>query len=462
MMTSRTARTVLIAGAVAFVPFAAALSGQEVMKTQPRDPNRLWCSEHGVYEDECVICHPELAGQSHGEPEDGHGHADAGLWCNEHNVAERECGICQPQLAPGLRPGEALKVRLPSRESAEKAGIRTASPRESGIAASVRVFCEVHYNQNRVARITPLAEGVIHAVHADVGQAVPDGELLVEIASSEVATAKRDYLTAIVNERLKRLAFERETDLLRREISAAQAHQQAEAEYEMAKLATHSAYQRLINFGFTEDEVAEVAETGASTSIVHVHAPFAGTLVERSAVQGEAVKLGTPLFTLVDLSSMWLTLSIPESKLALVQEGANVEAVFAAAPGTVALGTLTWIDSTVTEPSRMVQARAVVSNPDGRLRNNMFGDASIILSHGTGALTLPTSAVQRFEQRPFVFVKVEADLYELRRVEVGVSDRDRIQVVAGVNTDDAVVVTGSYTMMSEFLKSRLGAGCVDD
>lgn len=444
-----------------------------------RDPSRLWCGEHGVYEDECYICHPELEnasrkksgdhdsheGHDHGSHA-GHSHGDQGgsgaLWCNEHRVAELECGICQPQLAVGLVPGQSMKVRLASLKSAQKAGIRSVAPRLADTTASINVYCEVSYNQNRLARITPLTSGVIHSVHADIGQVVAVGDLLVEIASAEVAAAKRDLLTAIVTERVKRQAFEREKELYAKEISAARNFQEADGDYQMAQLATSSARQQLINYGFTEEEVDEIERTKSSTSIVHVHAPFAGTLVERQAVIGEAIDIGTPLYTLADLSTMWLTLSIPESKLVLVRPGQSIDATFTSLPGVVATGKLSWISTAVTEPSRMVEARAVVSNEDGRLRSNLFGEARITLATEKQAITVPSQAIQRFENKPFVFVRVEEDLYELRRVEIGLTEHNRIQVVGGLSLQDTVVVTGGFTMFSEFLKSRMGAGCVHD
>jgi len=454
----------------------SSVSRKPTSTSPKRDPNRLWCGGHGVYEDECYICHPELKGASEKKPDmdddhdqsghEGHEHGSGGgadhLWCNEHNLAERECGICQPQLAVGLIPGQSMKVRLASMASAQKAGIRSVSPRLADTAASVKVYCEVSYNQNRLARITSLASGVIHRVHTDVGEVVSEGVLLVEVASAEVAAAKRDLLSAIVTERVKRQAFEREKELYAKEISAARHFQEAEGDYQMAQLATSNARQRLINYGFTSEEVTDIEKNETSSSIVHVHAPFDGTLVERQAVMGEAVEPGTPLFTLADLSTMWLKLSIPESKLASIKLGLPIEATFVSLPGVVATGKLRWINTAVSEPSRMVEARAEVSNADGRLRSNLFGEARITLSTEKQALTVPSQAVQRFENKPFVFVKVEEDLYELRRVEIGLTQHDRVQVVRGLKLQESVVVTGGFTMFSEFLKSRMGAGCVHD
>jgi cobalt-zinc-cadmium efflux system membrane fusion protein len=420
-----------------------------------RDPSRLWCREHGVYEDQCVICHPELKdklGKKEGKR----------LFCEEHRVPEDECGICHPELARDLKPGQSLKIRQISRRSALKAGIETQRPRAGESSAYLTVFCEVRYNQNHLVRITPLAPGVVHRVPVDVGQKVAQGDVLVEIASSEVAGAKRDYLVALVDEHVKTLAYEREKQLLAMEISAQQSYQQAEAEYEMARIVTTTARQKLLNYGFTEAEIKQVEDTRSSSSLISIRAPYAGTLVERAAVAGEVVEPGTRLFTLADLSTMWLELAVPESQIDWVSPGLAVEGTFSALPGVTVQGELVWVDSSVDERSRLVKARAVVTNPGVKLKNSMFGEVKVVLDGPARTLRVPSSALQRFERHTYVFVKLDDDLYDLRRVVVGEKDAQWVQILNGLQPDEQVVVTGGFTMKSEFLKSRLGAGCVDE
>ena len=77
-------------------------------------------------------------------------------------------------------------------------------------------------------------------------------------------------------------------------------------------------------------------------------------------------------------------------------------------------------------------------------------------------LRVPKDAVQRFEKNPYLFVKKDDDLYALQRVVLGNNISSEIDVIAGIQEEDQVVVAGTFTVMSEFLKSRLGAGCVDD
>jgi membrane fusion protein, heavy metal efflux system len=420
-----------------------------------RDPKRLWCSEHDVYEDECFICHPDLKNKP---ATDG----GAVLLCQEHGVPEHECGICHPDLAPNLQPGESLQIRQVSRESASKAGITTARPQPGESSPGVSVFCEVQYNQNHVARITPLAPGVIERVLVDVGHVVAKGDVLVEIASSEIASAKRDYLLALVDEKVKSLAFEREGQLVAKKIASEADYQKAEAEFAMAKVVTTTARQTLLNYRITEAEIRHIESTKSSSSLLNVRAPYAGTLVERMAVVGEAVEPGEKLFILANLSSMWLELAVPENEIARVHTGHVVEATFSGLPEEMIQGKLVWIDSRVDERTRLVRARALVPNPDVRLRNGMFGRVKVVLDKPVSMLRLPSSALQRFLGQPYVFVKEDADLFGLRRVTVGARDADTVEILAGIVATEDIVVSGGFIMKSEFLKSRLGAGCVDD
>lgn len=434
-----------------------------------RDPNRPYCKEHGLYEDECFLCRPgsaESAPRSSASAGDGPSGIDGdrapGLFCREHGVMERECGICQPQLAADLRPGESLKVRFPSELSASKAGVRTSTPRPSESRGAVAAFSETRYNENELARITPLAPGLVRRVMADVGAEVAAGETLAEIHSAEVAAAKTAYITAVVDYRLKEVACRREERLVEKNFSARREYEEAKAACDTAELAVKMARQKLLNYGLTAAEIDEVEAQQDASALLEARAPDEGTIVERRAVVGESVTPGHALFTLADLGEMWLDLSIPADRAVLVEKGLGVEARFASLPGFVAEGEIVWVDASIDERSRMVKARAVVPNAARKLKAGMFGEARILLDETALALSLPRSAIQRLEGRPYVFVKLEDDLYALRRVLLGADDGRSMDVLEGIRPDDAVVVEGAFTVMSEFLKSRLGAGCVEE
>ena len=433
---------------------------------QLEEPGRLYCEEHGLYEDECHLCRPAIGGGS----EDKQGarlekpsKAPPDLFCKEHQVPEAECGICQPQLSAELMPGDELKVRFESPEAAAKAGIETVAALQATSQASTPAFCEVAYNENALARITPLAPGIVRKVLVDVGEDVVAGDVLVELHSAEVAGAKAELISAIVNLELNEVAHDRERLLAEKNISSDKEVQEAEAACKLAELTLGTARQRLLNFGLTGAEVARVEEDRDTAALLLVRAPFDGTLIARNAVVGELVQPGESVFSLADLSAMWVTLSIPADRAGMVRKGLEVEATFSGFPGRVIRGEITWVDTSIDERSRMLQARAVVDNADRRLSAGMFGDAKVLVADARSVVDIPVGAVQRFEDEPYVFVKLEDDLYSLRRVAM--LDRPQtgtVAVVRGLRANEPVVATGAFTVMSEFLKSRLGAGCVDD
>lgn len=429
-----------------------------------QDADRLYCNEHGVYEDECFLCHPGLQDRptDDGDSEDTSSLAPPKrLFCNEHRVPEEECGICQPQRAGELLAGDELKVRFESPQSASKAGIRTVPARSIEAGEHVDVFCEVVYNANALARITPLAFGLVREVLVDVGADVQPGDVLVEIHSAEVAEAKSAFVSAVVDLNLKEVACQRERHLAEKRISSEKELQEADAACKTAELTLSASKQRLLNYGITEDEVKAIKASQDTSAVMNVRAPYAGTLVERTAVVGEAVKPGESLFTLADLDSMWLSLSIPADQVHLIEPGLAVEAAFDG--GAKTRGEITWVSPIVDEKSRMLPVRALVDNTTRRLKAGMFGTAQVVLSADRSAVGVPVDSLQYLDGAPYVFVKVEDDLYSLRRVALlGIPSEHTAVIIDGLLPDEPVVADGAFTVMSEFLKSRLGAGCVDD
>lgn len=454
-----------------------------------RDPGRLWCREHGRYEDRCWLCHPELrdaerpyceehglyedecflcdpargtaepAGDASGDAADSHEGAE--LFCNEHQVPEHDCGICQPQLAGALPPGESLLVRLPSARSAELAGLSLGRPSRVEASPSATLLGEIRYDGNRLVRVTPLADGVIAAVHVDVGQVVQVNDVVATVNSPAVAEAKAAYITARDGESLAAADLGRKERLKQEEISSQRALDEARVAHRRAVVAASLARQGLLNLGFKEREITELGDDGGSTLLLR--APFSGTVVDRTAVQGAAVRSGEPLLEIADLSRMWVELSVPEETAASLAVGAEVEVRVRSAARAPVRGAVSWVGSAVDERTRLVRARAVVPNPERLLRQGMFADVTAVLASSPGAVRLPTSAVHQLSDLPFVFVQEEPDLFAARRVEVGnrLAD-DQLLVSAGIHPDDVVVVDGGFTLKSALLASRLGAGCVDD
>ena len=375
------------------------------------------------------------------------GPASASKPCTEHNLPEAECGICHPEMAAKLKPGEGSKVRLPAADSANLVGVEMAQATVGDIAEGIECYAELAFNQNRLAQIAAPVGGILQSVDVDLGAKVEEKQALAKIWSAAIAEA-------VAKAVLSHQTLERERKLRAERVSSEKDLQQAEADHRVA-------CQQLRTQGFTEDQIDLLGGLPQEQVLMQVRAPFAGEIVERTAVRGALVEAGKSLFTLVDRSTMWAMLNIPETALARVKVGQTVELRVEALPGQTFKGKLTWIAAEVDERSRMARARAEVSNPDGVLRARMFAKARILVRTAQGAMLLPASAICALEGKPFVFVKLADDLFEARAVALGVKFDGQLEVLAGLKPEETVVVNHGFALKSQWLSSRMGAGCAD-
>ncbi len=422
------------------------------------DKDRLWCKEHSLYEDECFLCHPELL-EKPSEPVEG---AGAGLMCNEHGVPEQECGICHPELLAQGSGQPGLKVRLPSVESAAKAGVVVGAPTVQPMGDGVSCLAEFEFNQNKLTRITSVTGGVVKSVEVDLGSRVRKGDVLATLTSATIGQAQGAYLRAMAEQELRETVLERERGLLAERISSEKDYQEAEAAHHVSTAAVRQAQQWLLVLGFDEAQIQALTRQQSTPGVVELRAPFDGEIIERTVVRGEVVEETDALFTLTDTAVLWATVNVPESLASRVSVGQSVELTVESLPGQTFAGKLTWVSPTVDERTRMVQGRVEVPNAAGHLKAQMFARARITTVHADHALVVPMSAVQNVTGTTVVFVKSLDDLFEARPVTLGAKHDGQVEIVAGLAEHEPVVVAGGFALKSQLLASRLGAGCVDE
>lgn len=432
------------------------------------DKDRLYCKEHSLYEDECFLCHPELLEEEGAKPEP-EASLDrvsptaevGGLMCKEHNLLESECGICHPDLLVSA-DGRGMKVRLPSLESARKAGIVTRRPELAPMTDAIESYAEISFNQNKLAQITPLVSGVVKSVEVDLGNQVKEGDVLARITSVAIGEAQGAFLKALAEDRLRKKTLVRERNLREQRISSEKDLQEAEAAHQAAMAAVQQARQHLMVLGFDKQQIEAIAVGNDGQGTLEIRAPFAGEIVERNAVQGALAEMGKPLFTIVDMTTLWAFVNIPESQLALVNVGQLVELNSESLPDEIFTGKLTWIAAKVDELTRMARGRVEFQNSGGQLKAQMFARARILTNDPEQAVVIPRSALQHLGGKPLVFVKLADDLYDARLVELGSKQDGHVAVRSGLLASDEVVINSGFTMKTQLLISRLGAGCVDD
>ncbi len=479
------------------VPKFSALAGNGTAERKD------WCEEHGVPESQCVECDAGLLprGKDYG-------------WCKEHGV--QNCPLCHPEvaqvketpvvseadrqraarsLAAAPRPENnpvcktyRRRIQFASLEAMKKVGVDVALVDRQPIAESISANGQITYDQTRFANLSSRLPGTVWRVEKNVGDQVRAGELLALVDAAEAGRAKTELMQALAQDELARKVLKRLESLT--EVVAGRRVQEAHAASVQARARLLSAQQALGNLGLPvnveplrgmpEEKLAEglrflglperkaqqlsAAETTAN--LLPVKAPMDGIIVARQVVAGEVVDASRVLFQLADTSRMWLTLSVSAEdagKLALGQpvrfrpDGSRDEAS----------GTLVWISTTADRQTRMVTARAELSNPKGQLRNETFGAGTIVLREEQEAIVVPNEAIHWEGDCHVVFVrdkgffdsKDSPKVFHIRTVRLGARNGKFTEVVAGVLPGEVVAAKGSDVLRAELLKNSLGEGC---
>jgi len=429
------------------------------------------------------------AGHGHAEEQDEHaGHAhgtrpESGEICPEHRMPEAEDVLCNPGLMTTLLPGEGVKMRLATPEAAARAGIVIAPAIRTGIGDGPSIPAQVTYNRSRLAEVMALSGGTVRRIAAEPGQNVGKGALLAEIDSPGAAVARADYQAALGRLQLAEANVRREQELVARGVSARMELEQAQAEQQAAKAMSEQLREQLNAFG---------AGTSGSGAGLALRSPLTGTVVARNAVTGQTLAPETPLFTVADLSTMWLELQLSADQASLAKLGAPIEAEIDGLPDQRFPGKIVQVRTGLEERTRLLRVVAEVPNPDGSLKDGMFGKAQLVAvasegaadqakerherhDHGKGDLddlfaddgpagpvAVPAAAVQAIDGKAYVFVAHdEPDLFELRRVETGPRRSGEVLIIAGLRDGEKVAASQGFALKSELLKSRLGASCAD-
>jgi len=345
--------------------------------------------------------------------------------------------------------GEEGQLKLSAAEI-ETAGIEIETLKSQSLIDQVVLTATIRANQDRIAHVAPRVAARIVKVNAKLGDKVRAGQSLALLDSIELGEAHSAYQQARSQFSLAQSDFDRAQKLKADDIIPEKDYLRARSEFEKAKASLRAAGDKLRLL----DSAHQTSETGP-VSVFPVKAPFAGTVIEKDAVLGELAQPDKSIFTVADLSVLWIEANLFEKDLSRVQIGAAASVTVSAYPGEAFKGKLTYISSTVDKETRAVQARVEVPNPNGRLKPEMFATASIDTAASLMALTVPQEAVLLVNGQTMAFVQ-EADVFEPRAVEVGDKVGNRVVVKGGIKEGEQVVVKGAYALKARMLKSQIG------
>jgi membrane fusion protein, copper/silver efflux system len=266
------------------------------------------------------------------------------------------------------------------------------------------------------------------------GDRVRRGETLFTVYSPDLVATERELLLAIENER--RLAESGD----------------AEAAGDAARL-TRASRDRLRLWDVPETEIERIVRTGRVGTEVPIVSPAAGTVLVKNAVEGMAVTPGMTLYTIADLSRVWILADLYAGELPAVHRGDPVDVIPSFLAGRRFEGRVDFLYPTVNAETRTVRMRIVAANPSGELRPGMFATVSV-RGAAREALAVPRSAVIDTGKRTIAFVETSPGHFEPRELSVGERTADFVEVRSGLRAGERVVTSANFLIDSE---SRIGA-----
>ena len=309
---------------------------------------------------------------------------------------------------------------------------------------------KVRADQNKIALVGPIIEGRISDVFVDWGAPVKQGEVLAYLESVDVGAAKAAYFQAMAELRVAVANLERKQRLFDEEIVPEKDLLEAEAEHTSARAEADATEKALHVIGFTEEEVASFSERHDLTAMMPIVAPISGIIVDRQAVIGALAEPSVALFTIMDLSTLWVDAEVYEKDLDKVRPGQRVEISVIAYPDEAFSGRVSYIGDTLDEERRTAVVRTVVNNRDRKVKPGMFATVRIITTEKENATILPEGAVLRENGKSLVVIQ-HADEYRLREVQLGMVADGRVEILAGLSFGEHVVTSGHYQIATQLL-----------
>jgi membrane fusion protein, heavy metal efflux system len=340
----------------------------------------------------------------------------------------------------------------------------------------------VGYDQLRLIHITPPARGRIQTLDVVVGDPVAAGQRLAvldnfklsavrsQIASAEAAVtrARAEVATAhaafVRAANLVRIGGMAQSELDARRATAAsmeaelrtreaELHQYRDEELRLMPMAASS--NRRGTYAGQPANPPSIAAEGPPDSRSAIVAPFKGLVDSVSATPGEIVDPSTQLFTVADLSTVWVQADVTESDLGAAQVGDAAQVSVSAYPGRIFPGRVTYISDKIDPRTGTATVRCAIPNPDGALRVNMFATVTIISPLNRTALLVPSSALQDVNGQSVVFVPAGHGRFAWRAVHTGLVANGRTQVTSGLDAGTPVVTDGSYWLKAVLMRSTI-------
>lgn len=357
------------------------------------------------------------------------------------------------ELSPEAVRNQGIKIDTVNRRRATESKVFPASVEEAA---------------NLSANISVPISSRVQEIKVDIGTSVTSGQVLAYLASSELGTAKADLLSAEANLLASESSLiaarqqnEREIYLAGRGISSQREKQEsqsqlvaAQARFAGSKAAIKAAEARLLAFGLTETEVTRLEKGENITPRLAVRTPIGGRVIQRKVRVGQVVQPGESLFTVSNLSEVWVILKVFQTDLGRLRVGDDVRFTIRDIGNRTVRGRVLLLSETLDPQTRTADVRVVIPNPERKLKPGMLVQAEVDLGGGSReVLAVPDKALYEVDGKQVVFVRESLTRFRPRTVTIGARTGSYTEITGGLRSGEPIVVDGGFVLKSEMLKS---------
>ena len=355
-----------------------------------------------------------------------------------------DCGM---DLVPVYADGEQASVNLPpgafkiTPEKQQLIGVQYSEAAYEEVSKTLRTVGRVSYDETRVEHAHTKVEGWIEDVFVDfTGKLVKEGEPLLSIYSPELLQTQQEFLIALRGRReLGQSPF--------KEASAS-----ADSLYEATR-------RRLELWDITDEQINELERTGKPVKAITLYSHSTGIVLTRNAYHKQRINLDTELYSIADLSSVWVVADVYEYEASEVSMGQSATITLPYTPGRGFKGKITFINPQIDPTTRTLKVRIDVANPKLELKPDMFANVELKIGYGRNVV-VPQEAVMDSGSEKTVFVAVGDGYFQPRSVETGPAVNGRAIILRGLKAGEKVVTSANFLIDSEskLRSARAGMG----
>ncbi len=349
----------------------------------------------------------------------------------QHNQPAAAGHAGHQMSGPVMAMGDTVTLDAKARQLA---GLQTAQAVTKPLNKEIKTTGKIAMNEDGKTYITSRVEGRVDELYVTAeGETIAPGQAIAAVYSPTYIAAQEEYLLTLENVQKLQNAGK---DVVR-----------------INNRLREAARRKLQLLNVADEDIAHLEHTRQTKDHMTIYAQFGGTVLEKQLLPGAYIMPGDKLYSLSDLSTVWLYADIYEKDIASITPGQQVVVTSGAYPGETFTGQVTFINPVLDDATRTVKVRIAMANPSGKLKPNMFVNATLQIPLGD-SLVIPESAILDTGSRKIVFVAQSEDTFVKRDVVTGQSADGYVQILSGLQPGETVVTAATFLIDSQ---TKLGS-----